>query len=90
MNIKFFIGPMSKNIVDAIIEEDFPKKGNLTTFTACNVNFKDASYHINFEGKKHGTSAILTNMLGNPGLLIQEKNSSHLNKGTKVKVILLK
>jgi len=76
------------NIVDAIIEEDFPKKGNLTTFTACNVNFKDTSYYINFEGKKHGTSAILTNMLGNPGLLIQEEASGNLTKGTKVKVIL--
>jgi len=79
----------SLRIVDATIEDNFPKKGNLTNFTACNVNFKDGSYYINFEGKKHGTSAILTNMLGNPGLLIQEKDSSHLKKGDNVKTILL-
>ncbi len=77
------------NIVDAIIDENFPKKGNLTTFTACNVTFKDGSYHIEFEGKKHGTSAILTNMLGSPALLVQEEGSANLNKGDKVKVILL-
>jgi len=79
----------SLNIVDAIIDENFPKKGNKTNFTACNVSFKDASYHIDFEGKKHGTSAILTNMLGQPGLLIQDEISENLNKGDKVKVILL-
>jgi len=79
----------SLNIVDAIIDENFPKKGNLTNFTACNVNFNDGSYHIDFEGKKHGTSAILTNMLGSPGLLIQEEGSTHLTMGDKVKVILL-
>lgn len=79
----------SLNIVEAIIDENFGKKGNKTNFTACNVSFKDGSYHINFEGKKHGTSAILTNMLGNPGLLIQEESSNNLTQGDSVKVILL-
>jgi len=79
----------SLNIVDAIIDENFPKKGNLTNFTACNVNFNKGTYHIDFEGKKHGTSAILTNMLGSPGLLIQEESSTNLTTGDKVKVILL-
>ncbi|MDC0933830.1 molybdopterin molybdotransferase MoeA [Arcobacteraceae bacterium] len=79
----------SLNIVDAIIDENFPKKGKLTTFTACNVNFKEGSYHIDFEGKKHGTSAILTNMLGSPALLVQDEGSSNLTKGDNVKVILL-
>jgi molybdopterin molybdotransferase len=79
----------SLQIVDAIIDENFPKKGNKTSFTACNVNFKNGSYHINFEGKKNGTSAILTNMLENPGLLIQEEESESLVKGNSVKVILL-
>lgn len=86
---KFKGSSQSLNIVDAIIDENFSKKGNKTTFTACNVNFKDGTYHINFEGKKHGTSAILTNMLGNPGLLIQEENCQDLITGNKVKVILL-
>ncbi|MEA3383211.1 MAG: molybdopterin molybdotransferase MoeA [Campylobacterota bacterium] len=76
-------------IIDAIIDTDFPKKALKTIFTACNVNFKDGQYHINFDGKKQGTSAILTNMLDNPGLLIQDENSGKLNKNDTVKVILL-
>ena len=76
-------------IVDAIIDENYPKKAPKTIFSACNVTFKDGNYHVDFEGKKNGTSAILTNMLGNPGLLIQEEISENLTKGDKVKVILL-
>jgi len=79
----------SLNTIEAIIDEDYPKKGPKTSFTACNVDFKNGSYHINFNGKKNGTSAILTNMLGNSGLLIQEENAQNLNKGDRVKVILL-
>jgi len=76
-------------IVDAIIDENFPKKANKTIFTACNVIFREGNYHIDFQGKKNGTSAILTNMLGNPALLIQEEESQNLTKGDTVKVILL-
>jgi len=76
-------------IVDAIIDENYPKKAPKTIFSACNVTFKDGNYHVDFEGKKNGTSAILTNMLGSPGLLIQEEISDNLTKGDKVKVILL-
>jgi len=76
-------------IVDAIIDENYPKKANKTTFTACNVAFREGNYHINFQGKKNGTSAILTNMLGNPALLIQEEQSQNLSKGDRVKIILL-
>ena len=79
----------SLNIVDAIIDENFPKKANKTIFTACNVIFIEGNYHIDFKGKKNGTSAILTNMLGNPGLLIQEEISEDLTQGDTVKVILL-
>ncbi len=79
----------SLNIVDAVIDVDFPKKADKTIFSACNVKFTNGNYHIDFEGKKSGTSAILTNMLGNPGLLIQEEESNSLKQGDKVKVILL-
>jgi len=76
-------------IVDAIIDEDFAKKAPKTIFSACNVELQNGNYHINFKGKKNGTSAILTNMLGNPGLLIQEESTLNLQKSDKVKVILL-
>lgn len=82
-------GDESLQVVEAIIDCDFPKKGNKTTFSACNVYYKDGEYHINFDGKKMGSSAILTNMLGSVGFLFQEEDSTDLQKGDKVKVILL-
>ena len=82
-------GGKELEIVDAIIDCDFPKKMAKTIFSACNVINKDGEYHVDFDGKKMGTSAILTNMLGNVGLLVQEEDSSSLSKGDRVKVILL-
>ncbi len=79
----------SLQVVDAIIDCDFQKKGNKTSFSACNVSYIDGKYHIDFDGKKSGSSAILTNMLGDVGLLVQEEDSGSLCKGDRVKVILL-
>jgi len=76
-------------ILDAIIEEDFKKKAPKATFTACNIRYENSQYKVNFDGKKNGTSAILTNMLGDCGLLIQDEDSSDLKKGDSVKVIVL-
>jgi molybdopterin molybdotransferase len=86
---KFKNSDESLKIINAIIDEDFNKKASKTIFTACNVNYVDGEYKVNFNGKKNGTSAILTNMLGNPGLLVQEEESLNISKGDKVKVILL-
>ncbi len=85
---KFKGAKESLNIKDAIIDCNFPKKTNKSVFTASNLEYKDGKYHINMDGKKNGTSAILTNMLGDIALLIQEENSSNLNVGDKVKVII--
>ena len=76
-------------LVDAIIEEDFNKRAPKAIFTACNVRYENSQYKINFDGKKNGTSAILTNMLGDCGLLYQDENSGALKQGDKVKVIIL-
>lgn len=76
-------------IVKATIRCDYPKKGNKTIFSACNILLEDGEYFIDFEGKKSGTSAILTNMLGNVGLLIQDEKSVGLYKGDKVRVLVL-
>jgi molybdopterin molybdotransferase len=75
--------------IKAIIDTDFPKKAPKFVVTACNITQKDGQYHINFDNKKQGTSAILTNMLNNPALLTQTANSKPLKKGDLVDVILL-
>lgn len=75
-------------IVKAKINQDLNNPTNKKIFTACNVEYKNSEYIIDFVGKKSGTSAILTNMLGSPALLIQEENSL-LKSGDLVDIILL-
>ena len=76
-------------IVKARINQDFFKPQGKTTFTACNVEYVNGEYQINFDGKKQGTSAILTNMLESPALLIQKENSQDIKSGDLVDILLL-
>lgn len=76
--------------IKAIMDEPFSKKGDKTTFTACNLENIDGEYHVNFQGKKQGTSAILTNMLGNVGLLVHNDDTINpLSVGDKVDVLVV-
>ncbi|QDF29111.1 molybdopterin molybdotransferase MoeA [Halarcobacter anaerophilus] len=85
-----FLGSQKKlPIVKARITQDFPLKMKKTIFTACNVKYEDAEYKIDFDGKKQGTSAILTNMLESPALLIQKEDSEDLKKNDIVDILLL-
>ena len=76
-------------IVKAKITKDFPKKINKAIFTACNVTCVNGEYLVDFDGKKEGTSAILTNLLGSSALLIQDENSSDIKAGDLVDILLL-
>ncbi|MCK5111864.1 MAG: molybdopterin molybdotransferase MoeA [Arcobacteraceae bacterium] len=78
----------SLNIKDATISHDFPKKAKKTIFTASNLEYRDGQYFINMDDKRQGTSAILTNMLGNIALLIQDEESSDLKANDKVKILI--
>ncbi|MDD3008470.1 MAG: molybdopterin molybdotransferase MoeA [Arcobacter sp.] len=86
---KFRNSNESLPILKAKITQDFPKKTDKTVFTACNVKYLNGEYIIDFEGKKEGTSAILTNMLGSPALLIQDEDSKNLKAGDLVDILLL-
>ena len=86
---KFRNSNESLPIVKAIINQDFPRKMSKTIFTACNVEYINGQYHIDFEGKRAGTSAILTNMLESPALLIQKDDSENIKKGDLVDILLL-
>ena len=76
-------------IVKARINEDFRRFQAKTIFTACNVEYINNEYQINFDGKKSGTSAILTNMLESPALLIQKEDSQDIKSGDLVDILLL-
>lgn len=75
--------------VKARINQNLKRTQDKTIFTACNVEYKNGEYVIDFIGKKSGTSAILTNMLGNPALLMQKEDSKDLIAGDLVDIILL-
>jgi molybdopterin molybdotransferase len=53
------------------------------------VEYVNGEYQINFDGKKQGTSAILTNMLESPALLIQKDDSQNIKSGDLVDILLL-
>ncbi len=76
------------NIKDATISHNFPKKTKKTVFTASDLEYKDGQYMINMDDKRKGTSAILTNMLGDIALLIQDETSSDLKANDKVKILI--
>ena len=86
---KFRKANQSLPIVKARINQDLKRTQDKTIFTACNVEYKNGEYIIDFVGKKSGTSAILTNMLGNPALLIQNQDSLDIKSGDLVDIILL-
>ncbi len=75
--------------VEAKLSEAFIKRSRLTEFTACNVSVEDGEYFVNFEGKKVGSSAILTNLLNDSALMVTGEDDGNLEKGTFVNVILL-
>ncbi|MBU1642009.1 molybdopterin molybdotransferase MoeA [bacterium] len=88
--IKKFLGAENGfELVEAILSEPFNKRSKKSEFTACNLCFKDGAYHVDFEGKKSGTSAILTNMLGNAALIASGENDGPLKAGERVQVIKL-
>ena len=76
-------------VIEATLKVPFSKRSNKSEFTACNLTFEDGRYWVDFEGKKSGSSAILTNLLGNAGLMICGEEDGDLETGTLVRVIKL-
>jgi len=76
-------------VVAAKLQEDFKKRSPFTEFTACNVVIEDGEYFVNFDGKKVGSSAILTNMLNGSALMIAGEDDKFLEAGTYVNTLLL-
>lgn len=75
--------------VKAILEEPFVKRSSKSEFTACNISLREGRYYVNFRDKKVGTSAILTNMLGEVALLVTSQTESSKQVGESVEILLL-
>jgi molybdopterin molybdotransferase len=75
--------------VKAVLDEPFKKRAKKAEFTACNLRLTEGRFHIDFKEKKVGTSAILTNMLGEVALLFTGEEERSREKGEEVTVLLL-
>jgi molybdopterin molybdotransferase len=82
-------GKCSLRSVKAKLKEPFVKRAKKAEFTACNISLLHGEYYVDFKGKKVGTSAILTNMLGNVALLVTSEDDSSKEVGDEVTVLLL-
>ena len=75
-------------MVKATLKEPFVKRARKAEFTACNVTLEAGRYFVDFEGKKVGTSAILTNMLGRSALLYTTEEDTSKEAGEEVDLFL--
>jgi len=82
-------GKCSLKLVNATLKEPFIKRQKKAEFTACHISIKDGEYFVDFQGKKSGTSAILTNMLGSTALLVTSEEDNSKVVGDKVQIMLL-
>ncbi len=82
-------GKCSLRQVKAKLKEAFVKRAKKAEFTACNVSLIQGEYYVDFKDKKVGSSAILTNMLGNVALLVTSEEETSKAVGDEVMVLLL-
>ena len=85
---KFQEGKCSLHTVKATLKEPFVKRAKKAEFTACNISLREGEYYVDFRGKKVGSSAILTNMLGNVALLVTSEDDSSKEEGDEVNILL--
>ena len=82
-------GKASLHKVKAKLKEPFIKCAKKAEFTACNISLLQGEYYVDFKDKKVGSSAILTNMLGNVALLQTSEEDTSKAIGDEVTVLLL-
>ena len=81
-------GKSALHTVKATLKEPFVKRAKKTEFTACNVSLEQGCYTIDFKDKKVGTSAILTNMLGDVALLVTSEEDTSKKIGDEGTILL--
>jgi len=82
-------GTSSLRMVEATLRSPFNKRNKKAEFTACNYSLEEGEYFVDFEGKKSGSSAILTNMLGSTALLVTSEDDTSKSTGDKVNILLI-
>ena len=82
-------GKCSLRLVEATLRTPFNKHIKKAEFTACNYSLEYGQYFVDFNGKKSGSSAILTNMLNSTALLVTSEDDTPKVMGDKVKILLI-
>jgi len=85
---KLQYGKSSLRMVKAKLKEPFIKRAKKAEFTACNISLMYGEYYVDFKDKKVGSSAILTNMLGEVALLVTSEDDSSKEIGDEVDILL--
>ncbi len=75
--------------ISATLKEPFVKRAKKAEFTACNLSLIEGEFFVDFVDKKVGSSAILTNMLGDVALAITSEDELSKKVGEKISVLLL-
>jgi len=86
---KFQQSTLTLPMIKATLKEPFVKRARKAEFTACNLSLEEGRYFVDFQGKKVGTSAILTNMLGSVALVYTPEEGSSVEAGEEIDVVLL-
>ena len=82
-------GKCSLRKINATLKEPFVKRAKKAEFTACNLSLIEGEFFVDFADKKVGSSAILTNMLGNIALAVTSEDELSKEAGEKIIVLLL-
>ncbi len=86
--IRYMMGMEPKlPIKKAKLKSPYKKKSNKTEVAVGNLHFVENEYLVDFKGKRAGSSAILTNMLGDAALIMIAKESADLEAGSMVDFI---
>jgi molybdopterin molybdotransferase len=86
---KFQKGNHLPRYIKATLKEPFTKRAKKAEYTACNISLEDGRYYVDFAGKKVGTSAIMTNMLGDIALVYTSEDDTSKEAGEEVSVLLV-
>lgn len=82
-------GTCAMRKIKATLKEPFIKRAKKSEFTACNLSLTKGQYYVDFKDKKVGSSAILTNMLGNIALAYTSEEETSKECGDEINVLLL-
>ena len=75
-------------LVETTLKSKFIKRSKKSEFTAGNLTLEDKRLCLDFDGKKSGTSAIMTNMIGNIALAVTSPEDGNKEAGETIQTFI--